>query len=357
MKRVVLIVGAEQAGRRLDRFLSDAHPERSRSEVQREVRAGNVSVSGGVARLPSRRLRANEEVVWDIADRPPLTPEPIPLDIRYEDDHLIVVDKPTGLVVHPGAGTDSPTLVEGLLADRSLPQSDDPTRPGIVHRLDKDTSGVIVVAKTSAALAHLQHQFAVRSVSKFYIAVVDGVIKEDEGTIEAPIGRDPASPRRMSIRSDGRAARTDFRVLRRLDGTSLLLAHPRTGRTHQLRVHLRYIAHPVLGDSIYGTAGSRDRVEAANDTPGRSLRRQAQAGDTIYGSSGSREQRKQHTSSQGDPCSEGAGGRTRMLLHAWRIVFQHPETGEILRFEAPVPLEFPSYPYDELPWSGNPDPD
>jgi 23S rRNA pseudouridine1911/1915/1917 synthase len=304
MKRIVLIVDAEHAGRRLDRFLADACPKQSRSEVQREVRAGNVSISGDVTLLPSRRLRENEEITWDLVDRAPLTPDPIPLDILYEDEYLVVVDKPTGLVVHPGAGTDSATLVEGLLVGRSLPPSDDPTRPGVVHRLDKDTSGVIVVAKTSAALAHVQHQFAVRSVAKSYIALVDGVISEDEGTIEAPIGRDPANPRRMGIRSDGRAARTDFRVLRRLEGTSLLLAHPRTGRTHQLRVHLRYIGHPVLGDTIYGS------------TPA-----------------------------------------ARLLLHAWRIVVQHPETEQPLHVEAPVPPEFPSYPYGELPWTDNHDPE
>jgi 23S rRNA pseudouridine1911/1915/1917 synthase len=303
MKRVVLIVNAEQAGRRLDRFLADADPATSRSEVQRDVRAGSVSISGSVAFQPSRRLRENDEVIWNVADRASVSPHPISLRILYEDDHLVVVDKPPGLVVHPGAGTDSPTLVEGLLFGRTLPPSDDPARPGIVHRLDKETSGVIVVAKTPAALASLQQQFAARSVLKSYIAVVNGVIAEDEGTIDAPIGRDPAHPRRMSIQSDGRASRTDFRVLRRLEETSLLLAHPRTGRTHQLRVHLDYIGHPVLGDTIY------------RSTPA-----------------------------------------ARLLLHAWRIVVRHPGTGESLHLEAPVPPEFPSFPFGELPWSDAPDP-
>jgi 23S rRNA pseudouridine1911/1915/1917 synthase len=326
MKRIALTIDSEHAGRRLDRFLADADPEISRSEVQRDIRAGRVSVSGEVTRQPSRRLRENDEVIWEIADRAPLTPRPIPLDVLYEDEHLVAVDKPAGLVVHPGAGTESPTLVEGLLADRTLPRSDDPARPGIVHRLDKETSGVILVAKTAAALAHLQRQFAARSVEKAYLAVVRGVIAEKEGTIDAPIGRDPAHPRRMRVRSQGRAARTDFRVLRRLRDSTLLLVRPHTGRTHQVRVHLQYIGHPVVGDSIYGDAkrgrppqvfsdsGSRGPGQAAHDAQGRSA----------Y-----------------------AAKRRRMMLHAWRITVQHPETGKSLRLEAPVPPEFPDFACEE----------
>ncbi len=301
MKRIALTIDSEHAGRRLDRFLADADPVISRSEVQRDIRAGRVSVSGEVTRQPSRRLRENDEVIWEIADRAPLTPQPIPLDVLYEDEHLVAVDKPAGLVVHPGAGTESPTLVEGLLADRTLPRSDDPVRPGIVHRLDKETSGVILVAKTAAALAHLQRQFAARSVEKAYLAVVRGVIAEGEGTIDAPIGRDPAHPRRMRVRSQGRAARTDFRVLRRLRDSTLLLVRPHTGRTHQVRVHLQYIGHPVLGDDVYDAQ-----------------RRPAYAPK-----------------------------RRRMMLHAWRITVRHPETGKSLRLEAPVPPEFPDFACEE----------
>jgi 23S rRNA pseudouridine1911/1915/1917 synthase len=302
MKRIVLIVDAEQAGRRLDQFLTAVRPELSRGEVQRDIRAGTVSISGKAVCQPSRRLHENDEVVWDLVDKEVLTPHPMTLDILHEDDHLVVVDKPPGLVVHPGAGTDAPTLVEGLLSDRTLPPSDDPARPGVVHRLDKETSGVIVVAKTPAALAHLQRQFAERAVAKSYIAVVSGIIREEEGTIDAPIGRDPTYPRRMSIHSQGRAARTDFRVLRRFEDSTLLHAQPRTGRTHQLRVHFRYTGHPVLGDTVYGNVPAR-----------------------------------------------------RLLLHAWRITLRHPATDEVLRFEAPVPPGFPSYPFDELPWSDSPD--
>ena len=303
-KRVALIVDAEQAGQRLDQMLTSARPELSRSKVQRDVRAGRVSVSGHVTCQPSRRLREDEEVIWEIAGKAVLTPCPIRLDLLYEDDQLVVVNKPAGLVVHPGAGTDSPTLVEGLLAERTLPKSDDPARPGIVHRLDKDTSGVILVAKTPAALAHLQRQFAERSVGKSYLAVVGGVINEDEGTIDAPIGRDPTYPRRMSIHAQGKPAQTDFQVLRRVEESTLLLASPRTGRTHQLRVHLRYIGHPVIGDEVY----------------------------------------------------DGRIPADRMFLHAWRLVLRHPHTGEEIRLEAPLPSAFPAYHYEDLPWQRIPEP-
>jgi len=294
-KRVVLIVDAAKAGARLDRFLVDQRPERSRGQVQRDVRAGHVTVSGTVIRQSSYRLQSNDEIVWILHDRPALRPAPIHLDILYEDDDLVAVDKPTGLVVHPGAGTDEPTLVEGLLWNRSLPPSDDPVRPGIVHRLDKETSGVLVAAKTPAALSELQRQFAARSVTKSYLAVVQGTFREEEGTIDAPVGRNPAAPRRMSVRPQGRVARTEFRVLRRLGGSTLLLAQPRTGRTHQLRVHLSYIGHPVVGDSVYGK-----------------------------------------------------GEAERLYLHAWRLTVRHPVTGERLTFEAPVPTAFPNYPYREI---------
>jgi len=296
MNRIVLTIDAEYEGCRLDRFLADAHPDRSRSEVQRDVRSGRVTVSGDVTLQPSRRLRANDEIVWELSDRASLTPCPIPLDILYEDDQLVVISKPVGLVVHPGAGTTEPTLVEGLLFKRELPPSDDPSRPGIVHRLDRDTSGVLVAAKSPDALAYLQSQFAARSVLKLYLAVVSGIIPEDEGTIDAPIGRDPAYPRRMSIHAQGRPAQTEFRVLSRLADATLVLARLHTGRTHQLRVHFRYIGHDVIGDSVYG------RVP---------------------------EQR-------------------RLMLHAWRLTVQHPATGDLMTFEAPVPHEFPDYDYDEL---------
>jgi len=307
MNRIELTIDSEHEGLRLDRFLADAHPEISRSEIQREIRSGSVSVSGDVTHQPSRRLRSSDEIVWEHAERIPVTPSQMPLDILYEDDQLVVVSKSSGVVVHPGAGTTTPTLVEGLLFGRTLPPSDDPTRPGIVHRLDKETSGALVAAKTPLALTHLQHQFAARSVIKLYVAVVEGTIAEDEGTVDAPIGRDPAYPRRMSIQADGRPARTDFRVLDRMGDSTLVLARLHTGRTHQLRVHFRYIGHPVRGDVIYGHSGTR------------------------------------------------AEGPSRMLLHAWRLAIEHPTTGELMTFEAPVPEHFPDYPFEALRHSLNAD--
>ncbi len=330
MKRIALSVETEHAGMRLDQFLADAHPDCSRSEIQREIRSGSVSVLGAVTVRPSHRLREGDEIVWERADRAVLNPQPIPLDILYEDDQLVAVDKPVGLVVHPGAGTEETTLVEGLLATRALPESDDPARPGIVHRLDKETSGVIVVAKTSDALANLQRQFADRSVAKAYIAVAGGVIEEDEATIDAPVGRDPANPRRMAIHAKGRAAQTDIRVLRRLDDATLLLASPRTGRTHQLRVHLQYIEHPVVGDEIYGSASKECPAGSPLDWNSEGK------GEAAFASRGR---------------SANALGRSRMFLHAWRLTVRHPQSGEPLRLEAPIPPEFPEYPYVELPWA------
>jgi len=307
MERIESIADEGAVGMRLDRFLASVRPDASRSAIQREIRDGNVHVSGAAVRQPARRLRGGEVIVWSLRETPPLEPEPLPLSILYEDDALIAIDKPEGLVVHPGAGTNATTLVEGLLSSRELPESDDPARPGIVHRLDKGTSGIIVVAKTKAALDSLKGQFADRAIAKTYLAVVEGEIEEDEGTIDAPIGRDPARPRRMTVEPRGRVARTEFRVLRRASGTTLLQVSPRTGRTHQIRAHLRFIGHPVVGDETYGTRGA--------------------------------------TTEDG-----------RMMLHAWRLVLRHPGTGEELRLEAPVPEGFPDYPYGKLPWPRVPGP-
>jgi 23S rRNA pseudouridine1911/1915/1917 synthase len=282
---------------RLDRFLTDLRPGISRSEIQRQIGEGRVTISGEPARRPARRVRVGDRIVWEIPDAVGLSPAAIPLSVLFEDDALVAVDKPIGLVVHPGAGTAETTLVEGLLLTRALPESDDPSRPGIVHRLDKGTSGVIVVAKSAQALASLQDQFARRTVSKTYLAVVAGVLEEDEGIIDAPVGRDPARPSRMAIVPTGRPARTEFHVLDRRGGRTLLQAHPHTGRTHQIRTHFQYIKHPVVGDDTYG----------------------------------------------GPPAE-------RMLLHAWRLTLRHPSTGQELRLEAPVPPAFPDFPYDSLPW-------
>jgi len=239
MELMELMVPEASHGFRLDRFLAATRPEISRTEIQREIRGERVRVSGVLVTKSSYRVRHGEEIVWEIPSPKTLTPRSIPLAIISEDAHIIVVNKPTGLVVHPGAGTEATTLVEALLAGRALAQSDDPSRPGIVHRLDKDTSGVIIAAKTPLALSSLQAQFAARTVTKFYIALVEGRIEENEGWIDAPVGRDPSRPSRMAIQPDGKSAQTAFRVLSRHSDSSLLLARPRTGRTHQIRVHLK----------------------------------------------------------------------------------------------------------------------
>jgi len=290
-------------GKRLDRFLSDAVPERSRTELKKLVISAQVEINGSVEVRPSHRVRRGDTVCVTLpeTDQAVLTPRPLPIPILYEDDDLLVIDKPIGLVVHPGTGTTETTLVEALLVDRALPTSDDPTRPGIVHRLDKETSGVLVVAKTAPALGALQQQFAERTVIKHYIAVVRGVISEDEGLIDAPIGRDVRLRRRMSVQPAGRPAVTRFRVLDRTGDRTLLLVALDTGRTHQIRVHMRYIDHPVCGDSIYGSDSKREQ---------------------------------------------------RLLLHAWRLQIEHPSSSnpEPRRFEAAVPEAFPTYSYDEIPW-------
>jgi len=285
------VVTENLRGERIDRALAAEEPDRSRSRIQREIADGRVTVDGRVVQQPSARLRVDQRVVWTMDDTPDLVPSPVPLSVLYEDDQIVVVDKPIGMVVHPGAGTTTTTLVEALLASRDLAPSDDPVRPGIVHRLDKDTSGAIVVAKTADALASLQRQFSEREVTKAYLALVEGRFAENEGEIDAPITRDPTRPRRMCVRGTGRRAVTMFRVLEQSADHSLLLAQPLTGRTHQIRVHFAYIGHPVLGDALYG----------------------------------------------GPPAD-------RMMLHAWTLSLTHPETGQRITFEARPPAPFPAVP-------------
>lgn len=288
MERIEFIVANNEAGLRLDSYLAERIEGISRSEIKRAILAGFVSLNGKTIEQASRRLHCNDKLTWAAPEKSLLTPAKIDLTILYEDSEIVVVDKPAGLVVHPGAGQTATTLVEGLLVDRQLPIGDDPVRPGIVHRLDKETSGLIVVAKTRASLDSLKAQFAARTINKVYLAQAIGIIRETEGLIDAPIGRDPARPRRMAIRPQGRRAKTEFYVLKREEGSTLLRVHPHTGRTHQIRVHLRYIDHPIIGDPIYGK-------------------------------------------------QEGS----RLMLHAWRIAFTHPKSGIIVRFEALIPPEFP----------------
>ncbi len=295
-----ITVEPEQAGLRLDRFLALIRPERSRSRWQDLISQGCVTVNSEPAK-PSWPLEPGDLIT--IASPSGLIPsclEPanLPLDILYEDSELLVLNKAAGMVVHPGAGTDGQTLVHALLHHcRDLSGIGGVERPGIVHRLDKETSGCLVVAKNDRAHQDLAGQFARREVRKVYLAVVKGIPHRPWGTLKGSIGRHPYHRQKMTVKEggDAREALTEYAVLARGDKMSLLECHPKTGRTHQIRVHLQHLGHPLLGDPVYG-----HRL-----------------------------------------------GYPRHLLHSWKLAFTHPLSGEPLNFTAPVPADFPLHPPTE----------
>jgi 23S rRNA pseudouridine1911/1915/1917 synthase len=256
-RREVVIIN--QSGQRLDKALAEALPEVSRAQVQRLIAEGRVTVDGTPSKA-SVRLHGGEQITVDF---PPVRPvelvaEDLPLDIRYEDREILVINKPAGMVVHPSPGHESGTLVNGVLAHcPELEGVGGERRPGIVHRLDKDTSGLIVVAKNDQALRFLQEQFKRRQVKKRYLALVHGRFQQGEALIDAAIGRDPRERKRMAVIAPGssatsRAAQTVVRTLQQYREATLLECWPKTGRTHQIRVHLAFAGHPIIGDEIYG---------------------------------------------------------------------------------------------------------
>lgn len=264
----VIVATSADARTRLDRFLAEHFPELSRTRVQELIDAGQVLVDGAAPKKGSVRLRGDEKITIAITERTAMVakPEAIPLEVLYEDADVIAINKPAGMTVHAGAGNPSGTLVNALLGrGLELSKGGDPLRPGIVHRLDKETSGVILVAKNDAAHVKLGEAFQQRAVKKTYLALVQGILKEKTGSIELAIGRDPIHRTRMATpRKSGRGAapanprhaRTDWRVLATVGNTTLVEVQLHTGRTHQIRVHFSALKHPVVGDTLYGAAAN-----------------------------------------------------------------------------------------------------
>ncbi len=319
-----LIVPAEGAGQRLDQWLASMlAPGLSRNRVQALIREGHVAVSGKTAGEPKTRLAGGERIAVAVPESEPAEPEPqnIPLDVLYEDASLVVIDKPAGLVVHPGAGNPSGTLVNALLhhCGDSLSGIGGVKRPGIVHRLDKDTSGVMIVAKNDKAHRSLSAQFAdhgrTGNLERTYLALVWGAPSRSAGTVDASLGRAGADRTKRAVvgadRADAREAVTHYAVRERFAekpdsscAASLVECRLETGRTHQIRVHMAHLGHPLIGDRDYGAAF----FTKANRLP--------------------------------EPLRTAVRAFPRQALHAASLAFDHPETGDLMRFEAPLPPDF-----------------
>jgi 23S rRNA pseudouridine1911/1915/1917 synthase len=299
-------VDETDAGARLDAYLAQNIDGWSRARLQRLIEAGDVLVNSRLAKA-SYKLSANDEIEVELTPPPEsnFTPENIPLEIVFEDDQIIVINKPAGLVVHPAAGVNSGTLANALAYHFQQLSNPGSIRPGIVHRLDKDTSGLLVAAKTETAHENLGDQFRAREVFKSYVALVYGVIKQASGRIEQPIARDPRNRTRMAIVPGGRGALSLYKVRRSYDSFTLLDVELKTGRTHQIRVHLAWLKHPVVADELYG--GGREN--SIRDVQLRARIRKLK----------------------------------RQFLHAERLGFRHPQTGEPMKFIAPLPAELTQF--------------
>ncbi len=288
METISISATADDAGKRLDHLLQRHLPDYSRSRIQDWIKSGLVMVDGA-AQKPSFVIRGSEQIEVRPGELPPLRAfaEDIPVEILHADQDVIAVNKPAGLVVHAGAGQHSGTLVNALLHHfKTLSSVGGEERPGIVHRIDKDTSGILLIARTDIAHRKLAEQFALRQIDKTYLALVQGTVAAREGTIKTPITRDPVRRTRMTTRlGTGRSAITTYRVLERFPRYTYVQVKIGTGRTHQIRVHMASIGHPVAGDTLYGAADA---------------------------------------------------GRTRFFLHAWRIRFTSPSSGQVIELEAPL---------------------
>jgi len=303
------VAASSDSGERLDRFIAVHCPELSRTRVQELIDLGQIQIDGKTTTKGSAHLRGGEKITVEITERPAMSakPEAIPLEVLYEDEDVAAINKPAGMTVHAGAGNVSGTLVNALLGrGQALSKGGDALRPGIVHRLDKETSGVILVAKNDAAHAKLGEAFRQRAIQKTYVALVQGVLKEKKGSIELAIGRDPVHRTRMATVKKSwrgaaitnlREARTDWRALATIDSTTLVEVQLHTGRTHQIRVHFSALKHPVVGDTLYGAAA------------------QLRIGKVTL------------------PPFE------RNFLHAAKLGFAQPRTGTWIEVRAPLPAE------------------
>jgi len=300
MSNTIKKLKTDKEYQRLDLFLSIKLNNLSRSYIQKIIKEGNVKVNGEVVKKTSKKLKENLEIEVEIPEAKKLdvVPKEIPIKIIYEDEDIAVIEKPPYLSVHPGAGESDTTLVHGLLYHiKGLSSISGVERPGIVHRLDKNTSGLMVVAKNDKSHQSLVEQFSSRKVEKEYYALVYGIVEEDFFTVDAPIGRKKRDRKKMALSSIGRKAITDFKVLKRYyPYATLLLCHPLTGRTHQIRVHLSSKGFPIVGDSLYGGKIRKKAVEILKEFP-------------------------------------------RQALHSSKIVFFHPESNKKLTFSSDLPQD------------------